>query len=62
MKFYLKIFSKLLKENEKLNAIPSNCYDERIVAIENEIFLRVFEKIDTSIMEKHKILFSLRFA
>ena len=61
LKFYMKIIYQLLQTNLKLKAVSSNEYERRIETIMEQIFVRIFEKIYGSIMEKDKYLFALKF-
>ena len=62
LKFYLKIITTLLDSNSKLRDVPKHEYEERIKVIENEIFLRVYEKVENSVLEQDKLFFAVRFA
>ena len=62
LKFYMNIINRLLRNNAKLHSLAKDAYSDRIKTIKDEIFLRVFEKVNNSVLEEDKLLFALRFA
>jgi dynein heavy chain 1 len=60
--FYMKILLNLISTNEKLAEIPKNEYQKRIDTILEQLFVKVYQKLQPSLLEKDKILISFRFA
>lgn len=60
--FYMKILTNLVTNNEKLQAIPLNEYQQRIETILEQLFIKVYQKLEPSILERDKVLISFRLA
>lgn len=57
----MKIILGILRTNKKLNEIPKDKYQERIKAIEDEIFISVYQKIENALLTEDKMLVGLKF-
>lgn len=61
LKFYMKIIFQILQSNTKLESVPRSEYEQRINTLDELIYMKIYEKISVSILEKDKFLFSLKF-
>jgi dynein heavy chain 1 len=61
LKFYMKIIYQILQTNKRLEAVAKTEYDERIKVLDELIYMKVYEKVAVSVLEKDKYLFSLKF-
>ena len=59
--FYMNILLGLLKDNEKLNSIDKEEFSKRIEVILEQLFIKVYHSLENSILDKHKLIISLKF-
>ena len=59
--FYMKVLLSVLNANDLLTSIPKDEHAQRIKTIREQLFVSVFRKLEIAILEKDKLLISLRF-
>ena len=59
--FYMNILLNLLKKNKILNSIGKDEFDKRIKIILQQLFIKVYHKLENSMLEKHKLIVAFKF-
>lgn len=60
LNFFMDIFNQIILQNQKLNQIPKNELKQRRQCINDELFVKVYERVSNSILVQDRMILSMK--